>query len=828
MLKKLLFLLILSTAVSLNAQIQGTVADANGEPLPFVNVYLEGGYDGTTTNSDGRYVLDVLKSGTASYTVIFQFLGYTTVKEIVKTTDTQLLLNVEMQEETTSLDEVIVEAGVNPAERIIRATIDNRKANLERLGEYQAKFYSRGLWKVMDAPEKILGQEVGDLGGGLDSTRTGIIYLSETISEIAYQRPDNFSEKIIASKVSGDDNGFSFNTAIDANFSFYENTIDLNAQIVSPIATNAFAYYKYTLIGTFYEDGKLINKIQVTPRRPNDRVFSGLMYIVEDDWQLYGVELDTSGEAIQVPIIKALKFKQNFTYDAQFDQWVKLSQVIDFSFGFFGFNGEGRFTAGYSDYNFEPNFSKQSFTNEVLSFAPEANKKDSLFWQTKRPVPLTELEADDYVRKDSIQIVRKSQKYLDSIDARGNKFSLMSPISGYNYSDTYHRWNAGFDGPLGNIGFNTVQGWNGSVGLNYFNWSDEDYTKTFSAYAKANYGFSDQRLRWNTGFSRRFNRTNRAQLSVRGGQEIRQFNNSNPISDNINTITSLFFEKNYAKFYEVFFGEVNYSQEVFNGLRLYGNASYEERSYLVNTTDQTWYPKIDEQYTSNNPLDPLNEDFTNLLNHDIVKAGLTARVNFGQKYYNYPSGKFNIRSDKYPTLFLSYEKGFGASESELNFDQLEARLQQGMNLGNKGRFRYNVKAGTFLGDVSGLSFVDFKHFNGNQTRVNSGYTLNSFQLLPYYARSTNTDYIEAHAEHNFRGWILGKIPGINQLNFNLVAGAHLIATPNAKPYTELSVGLDNIGWGKYRLLRVDYVRSAGLGKNDGAFVFGLKFLGLLD
>jgi len=117
---------------------------------------------------------------------------------------------------------------------------------------------------VKDAPEKILGQEIGDLGGGLDSTRTGIIYLSETISEIAYQRPNNFSEKITASKVSGNDNGFSFNSAIDANFSFYENTIALNAQIVSPIANNAYAYYRYKLVGTFFENGKLINKIEVT------------------------------------------------------------------------------------------------------------------------------------------------------------------------------------------------------------------------------------------------------------------------------------------------------------------------------------------------------------------------------------------------------------------------------------------------------------------------------------------------------------------------------------------------------------------------------------
>jgi hypothetical protein len=132
MFKKLLLLFLLGYACSLHAQIQGTVTDAKGEPIPFVNVYLEGGYDGTTTNSDGVYALDVLKKGTTSYTVIYQFLGYRTVKEIVSTTDTAIALNVQMNEETTSLDEVVVEAGVNPADRIIRATIANRKANFRR------------------------------------------------------------------------------------------------------------------------------------------------------------------------------------------------------------------------------------------------------------------------------------------------------------------------------------------------------------------------------------------------------------------------------------------------------------------------------------------------------------------------------------------------------------------------------------------------------------------------------------------------------------------------------------------------------------------------
>ncbi|WP_299766514.1 DUF5686 and carboxypeptidase regulatory-like domain-containing protein [uncultured Dokdonia sp.] len=817
----------------LSAQIVGTVRDDKGESLPFVNIYLEGSQEGTTTNGDGEYVLDVLGSGAGrnateqTYTVVFQFLGYTTVRKDITTKNSQYTLDVVLVPETTSLDEVVVEAGVNPADRVVRAAIENRKANLERLSEYTANFYSRGLWQVKNAPEKFLGQEVGDLGGGLDSTRTGIIYLSETISEIAYQRPNNFSEKIIASKVSGDDNGFSFNTAIDANFSFYENTLEINTQLISPIGINAFSYYKYKLIGTFYEEGKIINKIEVTPRRPKDRVFSGLIYIVEDEWQLYGVDLATNGDAIQVPIIENLNFKQNYKYDAQYKQWVKISQVIDFSFGILGLKGDGRFTAGYSDYNFEPNFTKKSFTNEVLSFADEANKKDSLYWEEKRPVPLTLEETDDYLKKDSIQVIRKSKKYLDSIDGRSNKFRILDPITGYSYTNTYKRWRVGYDGIFNSVGYNTVQGWNGETGLNYFTWSDDDYSKTLYAFAKVNYGFSEDRLRYRAGFTRQFDQKKRAVLSVIGGVETKQFNANNPITNSVNTVASLYFERNYLKIYERSFVDVAYSQEIFNGLRLWGSVSYEDRKGLANTTDQTFYPKDDIVFTSNNPRDPQNlfpDDPTGVVDHAIVKTQLSARINFGQKYYNYPTGKFNIPNDRFPTLFLTYEGGLGADEDRFNYTQLRASLRQGFNIGNKGRFRYALNGGTFLNSADGASFIDFQHFNGNQTRINlDGSSLNRFNLLPYYERSTNQGYFEGHVEHNFKGWVLGKIPGLNTLNFNLVAGAHVLSTADNRPYTEWSIGLDNLGWGKFRFLRVDYVRSSGLGANDGAFVFGVSF-----
>jgi hypothetical protein len=824
---KLLFFLISILAFQFGfSQITGNVTDIEGQPLPYVNIYTEDGKYGTTTNEDGYYSLKLTQK--RNYDLVYQYLGYETLRKKLQIDKFPFTQDIQLVSETTSLDEVTINSNENPSNRIIQSAINTRKKNLAKIEQYTADYYSRGLWRIKNAPEKILGQDIGDLGGGLDSTRSGIVYLSETISEITYRAPNDFKEKILASKISGNDNGFSLNSARESEFTFYNNTIDLNARIVSPIADYGFNYYNYNLEGVFYDEtGQLINKIKVTPKRPKDRVFFGSIYIVEDTWQIYGVELKTTGEAIQVAPIETLTFTQNFKYSEKNKFWIKISQTVDFSFAMFGISGDGRFTAVYSNYNFEPGFGKRTFTREVLSFAESANKKDSVFWQTMRPVPLTTEELTDYVKKDSLQVLRNSKTYLDSIDRVRNKFSFSNLAFGYSYSNSYKKRNFNISSPLMGTHFNTVQGWNTTVNLGLRQDLDENSSKYWRLSGSLNYGFSDEMLRYTGTFQKKFNNISKPILTLSGGVETAQINNTSPVSPRVNDITSLFFERNYLKLYERQFAQVAYQQEIFNGLRIYSDLSYQQRSALFNTTDQTWRNREEVDYTSNNPLQPRNINSAPFLDHKIFRLNLTGRIDFGQNYMSYPDGKYNMGNNKYPTLFLGYVSGFGASVKGYNFDQFKAALRQDVSLGNKGTFSYNLKAGTFNSGKK-MSYLDYQHFNGNQTRIGNGFYMNNFNLLPYYALSTNSGYLEGHFEQDFKGWVLGKIPGINQLNYNLVLGAHFLSTQNNKPYKEYSVGIDNLGFGKYRLLRLDYVVSDFEGKREGAFIFGLKFLGILE
>ncbi len=817
----LFFLVSLTVA----AQITGTVTNKEGEPVPFASVFVKDSYTGTSSNAEGVYQLNYNRKG--SVTIVFQSLGYQTQEIQVDLSSFPHSLDITLLQETTSLDEVVVRSDENPAIRVIQEAINHREENRLKSSSYTANFYSRGLWRMEDVPEKFLGQEIGDLDGSLDSlTRSGIIYLSETVSEIAYQAPDNFKEFITASKVSGDDRGFSANSAEQADFNFYNNNIDLNNKIISPIADYAFNYYRYKLLGTFFDNNNfLINKIQVISRRPKDNTFNGIIYIVEDQWDIYGLELTTTGQNINVPVIKELTFKQDFSYESASKEWVKRTQNLTFSFALFGFKGNGRFIANYTNYNFNPQFSKDTFGPETLAFQPEANKKDSLFWKKIRPVPLTEAEVTEYVRKDSIAAVRNDPQYKDSIDQVRNKFNPLDVLTGYSYRNSNKNYRISYDGVTGldNFnGFNTVQGFVLGSGLSYSKGFDDDYNQSLYSAININYGTADQRVRYDGRVTYRFNRTNRRTISLSGGTQVNQINSTQPISGLENTLSSLLFERNFAKFYESDFARFSYSEEVINGFFLNGSIGYERRQPLQNTTDQVWFTQSDVDYTSNNPINLDQGRLGFVEEHELIKvsAGLTIRP--GQKYQSYPDQKFNITNEKYPTLRLAYEGGFAASQDRFNYHQLSASIWQNFDQGNLGRSSYYINAGTFI-NGDGLSLIDAQHFNGNQLRFKLE-ALNpyGFGLLDYYDYSTNDSYAQFHIQHDFKGFLLGKIPGLNLLNYDLIISGKALMTQR-KPYFEASAGIDNIGFGNFRPFRIDYVRSITSDRNYGAFVIGINF-----
>lgn len=82
--------------------VTGKVTDAeNGEPLPGVTIVVKGTTNGTITNFDGGYTIDVEEGETLT----FSFIGYTAQEVVV---DASNVLNLQLTQSVESLDEVVV------------------------------------------------------------------------------------------------------------------------------------------------------------------------------------------------------------------------------------------------------------------------------------------------------------------------------------------------------------------------------------------------------------------------------------------------------------------------------------------------------------------------------------------------------------------------------------------------------------------------------------------------------------------------------------------------------------------------------------------------
>lgn len=101
--KLLLLLLLLPLNMLAQSTLTGTVSDgATGEPLPGVNVIVEGTTNGTATDFDGNFTLSNINNGQR---IVFSFIGY--ADQVIEYNG-QSSLTISLQEDTTQLEEVVV------------------------------------------------------------------------------------------------------------------------------------------------------------------------------------------------------------------------------------------------------------------------------------------------------------------------------------------------------------------------------------------------------------------------------------------------------------------------------------------------------------------------------------------------------------------------------------------------------------------------------------------------------------------------------------------------------------------------------------------------
>jgi len=471
------FLLILVFSTLINAQqffIRGKVFDSStNQSLSFTNIRVAGTTYGTAANKNGEYEL---KARPGNYTLVASFIGYKSDTISVNVDKNIYSLNFYLKRTEISLPEITITPGEDPAIRIIRNAIKRKKERNKKLSSYEYEAYTKAVLKTED-DLNMKGRKFNLSIGGKDTTQLKISAIIENQSKGYFKRPDNYKEVILARKQSANLpptlNIFTGGRQIE---NFYENRVSVTSNsLPGPLADNALNYYKYYLKNISAINDQSVYEIFMMPLVRSNPGFEGDVYITDGSYDLLKVDLTLNNAANVGGIFDTIKVVQQFSV---FND--SISMPIDYHL-LVGIDYLGLVKFGFEVnsilYNFKinPPIDDSFFSKAVVTVLPDADKKDSLFWNETQTIPNTTDEQKAYSRIDSLSNITESF---------GERFSLLS--SSINFSDHFST-----SGPLSIYHFNRVEGHAADFGLNFY---DLDSRRLYSD-INFSYGFSDKKVK---------------------------------------------------------------------------------------------------------------------------------------------------------------------------------------------------------------------------------------------------------------------------------------------------------------------------------------------
>jgi len=793
--------------------VKGYITDAKGDTLPFVSVFMPGTGKGVSANAKGYYEL-ALDSG--QWDVVYQYVGYNNVRKTFTITDEWKQHNVVMQSNATTLNTIEVRPGEeDPAIAIMRQAIARSKYHRLLVDEYRCKVYTRGSGKITEAPafiRKLLER---------DDIYINQTFTTESISELHFRQPDSMAEKVIAMRTVATETP-SPNSYINA--SFYHPKV---AGAVSPLAPNAFYYYRFGYRGSFSENGRTVYKISVTPKTRGMDTYSGTIYISEGDYAIHSIDLTTFITGFKVNI-------KQLHQSVQEEVWMPVNHRIDFSGKIMGVAGEYTYVANVDDYmltinpsvrtidvkieeddaeeyaNERPELdaavvvnSKKELKRELKRIEKEQYKKrneaevvthrykiiDSNAtkwseedWLTSRPIPLSSDEQRGYDMGDSIAEEKGTNK--DTINfSKRFEWSDLFLGSRYNLSKySVLRWHS----PVPLMGYNTVEGFFLQGKMSYSTWVKKRYK--LESYTTVRHGFSEHTTYAKGGLSmKRRRKENTYGLRISGGHFVEQFDENQPVSDVVNTLHTLLLGQNFQKLYARTYVGMEYYSDWNRKLELSLTADANNRVLLNNTSDSRWL-FASRDLLPNQPVD-------NLHNHRAYRAGmsLTYRPNLTYRSYNgYKTPNLNDQVAEYNLRLRSgvYETGSG-------FAHLQLSYAKAVSFGVSGTLDWNLVGGTFFN--TDPMFQDVQHFLANQTAFAPINTRKQFRIMPYYTYFTQDHYAQAMTHYEFRKLLVTQFfyPRILGVKEQVFVNGIVDAAGNH--YLETGYSLMNI----FRAFRVD-------------------------
>ena len=408
--KSLLSVLLCFLSLSLFSQhytVSGKVTDANNrQPIAFVNIVVNEGHYGGMSDINGKYEIEIQEP---IRTLKFSCLGYETLAMSVESGMERV--TVALVPKSIQLNEVTVEAGENPAHRIIDSVMAHRSENNpSSLDSYRYNIYdqmvftidSSNFGKVMDTIP------TNESMARFDSLlKKSDLMIMETYSEVLFRSPDQLRQNVLGTKMSGSKDAQVVYLANKMqSSSFYDEIVNVaGTDYVNPISRNSKSHYFFTLESVTPAQGTdSLYVISFHPMRGS--TFSGLrgtMTIHSDGWALMNVkaEPDQQGGLFTISIQQLYQKVKGHWFPSQLNTNLVVPQAVVEMDGYtFPLIAIGK--SYISGVMLNPELKRSDFSEVELMVQPVAAYRDDEFWTQHRIDSLTERILNTYHLMDSL------------------------------------------------------------------------------------------------------------------------------------------------------------------------------------------------------------------------------------------------------------------------------------------------------------------------------------------------------------------------------------------------------------------------------------------
>lgn len=733
-------------------------------------------------------------------------------------------------EKVSAIQEVVIQSGKskyknkkeNPAYRIMQEVWKRKRNNgLEKFDTYTYREYEKIQFDANNIDSTFINRKIFNkldfIFDYVDSTARGTLALPVFLNEAVYQnfgenKPGKRSRKLmIAQKTSGfKDNKMLAVTAknLYRDINIYDNTLNyFDIGFPSPAGTDGFSTYEYQLMDTVSVRGEKAYRIRYQPRRTEVLAFQGYLFIGIESYAVLSATLKSTNK-INVNFVNSISTELEYDNPDEVTFLPKKTiteiEITPFSKKKKAQGVLAKRSVDYSDYVFNTKLNDAVFVEKEEELTESFTAKEEAFWVKARPDSLNKNEQGVYEMLDRLQETPKFNRLVKLYETLDSQ---------------YYNITKGIDlGPIFSVyGKNEVEGDRIRIGARtYFTQNDPWRLQFYTAY-----GFKDQQFKYGVEGKYMFNRINRFMIGAGTRRDILQLGVQLTTDDGIMSRT-------FASS-TVFARGENASLSSVNQTNIF--TSIEPWKNFQIRLDGTLQSIKSANPEGFNLMYYLNGNLRKTVNDSRISISLIAKP--GAVFSQTGVDRYENRSNS-PTIVLKYTRGIeGLFNADFTYNKLQLMFFKPVIVGNLGKSFVNFEAGKNFNTVP-LALQNI--IPGNQS-----YSIvrNTFALLNYYEFVADT-YATAHVEHHFNGKILSFIPLIKKLKLREVAfirGAYgtlsdasrninventRYSAPDQQIYYEYGFGIENIGLGNFRILRVDFNWRGNYLDRENAEKFGVK------